>query len=149
MNTALAIQQSAFVVSVNYSQSLRQMIDAGGYEEVSKDINSRNFYLESTGYRETELTLVQFKTPKTPLEVLTLMKEKGCRPATIEELLSLGKTQPDLQRSIPIVGLGSSRTFRGKRWFPCLGGNQAKRSLALVVMYRSWSIYYRFAFVKE
>jgi hypothetical protein len=78
-----------------------------------------------------------------------LMKKPGYRSATIEELLALGSQHPELQRTIPIVGLGSARVVKNRRYVPCLGGSEASRTLTLAVIYRRWSIYYRFGFVKE
>lgn len=123
MNVA---QRNNLSIGVDYSQSLGKMIADGSYDEVSKDINPRNFYLQSVGHRQVELTLVQFSVAISPLEMIEKMKAQGFRPATIEELLAIGREKPDLQRSIPIVALGSSRKVKGSRWFPCLGGNQEK-----------------------
>jgi len=145
----IAERHDVFSIAINYSQSLQEMIDAASYDEVSKDITPRNFYLTATGDRIVELTLVQFKRPMSPLDILNHMQRESYRPATIEELLALGANKPDVQRSIPIVALGSSRTYKNSRWFPCLGGSRVKRTLKLVIMYRRWSIYYRFAFVRE
>ena len=142
-------RRESFSVAINYSESLRQMIEAGSYDEVSKDISPRNFYLQSVGHRRAELTLVQFGYAMSPFEMIERMKAQGFRPATIEELLAIGREKPDLQRTIPIVALGSSRTHGNSRWFPCLGGNRAKRTLTLAIMYRRWSIYYRFSFVSQ
>jgi hypothetical protein len=141
--------QAVFTVLVDYSQSLGQMIRAGEYDEVNGDINPRNFRLEGTGCREVELTLVQFSRAMGPLELVMLMEKRGYRPATIEELLAFGKEKRDLQRSIPIVALGSGLRRHDRRYIPCLGGSASVRNLTLVVIYRRWSNCYRFAFVKK
>ncbi len=143
-----ADRRDSYSLAVNYSASLSEMVEAGAFDEVSKDIVPRNFYLQSAGRCTVNVTLVQFTGAMSPLEIVERMKTEGQRPATIEELLALGQEKPDLQRKIPIVALGSSRIYKDSRWFPCLGGNQAKRTLSLVVMYRRWSVYYRFAFVR-
>lgn len=142
-------RQEVFNVLVDYSQSLKQMIDAGCFDKVHRDITPRNFRLEAVGCREVELTLVQFVRPKGPVELVTLMRTRGYRPATIEELLALASVQPSLQRSIPIAALRSGCVLNGRRYVPCLGGSQSTRELNLVVIYRKWSIYYRFAFVRR
>jgi hypothetical protein len=141
--------QAVFNVQVDYSLSLGQMIAAGEYDETNGDINPRNFRLEGAGCRKVELTLVQFSRAMAPLELVTLMERRGYRPATIEELLALGREQPDLQRSIPIVALGSGLRRHDRRYVPCLGGSAFVRSLVLVVIYRRWSNCYRFVFVKK
>lgn len=147
MKTANDQTQTIANVAVDYSRSLAKMIADGRYDQVHRDITPRNFRLSATGFRQIELTLVQFKYPVAPLEAVMLMKEEGYRPATIEEILALGSQHPDLQRRIPIVGLGSARVVGNRRWVPCLGGSETERALTLAVIYRRWSPYYRFAFV--
>jgi hypothetical protein len=137
------------IAYVDYSQSLTKMIADGHYDEVHRDITPRNFQLSSRGFRQIELILVQFKHPVAPLQAVILMREQRCRPAVIEELLALGSQYPDLQRRIPIAGLGSAHFIESRRFVPCLGGNTAKRTLTLAVIYRRWSICYRFVFVRE
>jgi hypothetical protein len=142
-------RQEVFTVPVDYSQSLGRMIRAGEYDAVNGDINPRNFRLEGAGSREVELTLVQFSRPMAPLELVMLMERRGYRPATIEELLALGREKRDLQRSIPIVALGSGLVRHDRRYVPCLGGSASVRSLTVVVIYRRWSNCYRFVFVRK
>lgn len=142
-------RQAVFTVPVNYSQSLGQMIRVGEYDETNGAINPRNFRLGGAGLWQVELTLVQFSRTKAPLELVMLMGGRGYRPATIEELLALGKAERDLQRSIPIVALGSALMRNNRRYVPCLGGSASVRNLTLVVIYRRWSNCYRFAFVRK
>jgi len=141
--------QAVFIVPVDYSHSLGQMIRTGQYDEANGDINPKNFRLEGAGCRDVELTLVQFSRAMAPLELVTLMEGRGYRPASIEELLALGRDQRDLQRSIPIGALGSGLRRNERRYIPCLGGSASVRNLTLVVIYRRWSNCYRFAFVKK
>jgi hypothetical protein len=140
---------TTLVVAVDYSQSLNALISDGCYDSVHTEITPRNFRLSATGCWQQEMLLVQFRDSVAPLEAVVRMKEQGYRPAIIEELLALGSQYPDLQRSIPIVALGAARVVENRRYVVCLGGSQSARELGLVVMYRRWSIYYRFAFVKE
>jgi hypothetical protein len=149
MKTANDETRSIVNVAVDYSQSLATMIDDGHYDDVHRDITPRNFRLSARGFRQIELTLVQFKYPVAPLEAVMLMKERCYRPATIEEILALGSQHPELQRSIPIVALGAARVVENRRYVACLAGSQSARELGLAVIYKRWSIYYRFAFVKE
>jgi len=149
MKTANDQTETIVNVAVDYSRSLREMIADGRYDEVHKDITPRNFRLSATGFRQVKLTLVQFKHPVAPLEAVVLLKEEGYRPATIEEILALGSQHPELQKHIPIVGLGSARVVGNRRWVPCLGGSETERTLTRAVMYRRWSTCYQFAFVRE
>ena len=142
-------RQKTFTVTIDQSQSLNESIDAGRYDEVNEAIRSVNFPWKRKGSRKVELLLVQFDRPLAPGEIRKLMENRGYRPAFIEELLALGREQPDIQRKIPIVALGSGRIIQGRRRATCLGGSQSTRSLQLVVIYRRWSACYRFVFIKE
>ncbi len=56
----------------------------------------------------------------------------GYRPATLPELLALGKQYPEFQRWFPIIALGSVwRGQGGVRLAPCLSENAGKRGLGL------------------
>jgi hypothetical protein len=140
---------AVFTVTIDRSQSLEEMIEAGRYNEVNSAIRSVNFPWKRKGTKAVDLTLVQFDRPLAPGEIKRLMEGRGYRPAYIEEFLALGKEEPDLQRKIPIVALGSGRIIQGRRRAACLAGSESSRSLGLAVIYRRWSIYYRFAFVRK
>lgn len=142
-------RQENFTVTIDRGQSLNESIDSGRYDEVNEAIRLVNFPWKRKGCRKVELMLVQFDRHLAPGEIKKMMSGRGYRPAFIEELLALGREQPDLQREIPIVALGSGRIIRGRRHAVFLGGSAATRVLGLVVIYRRWSIYYRFAFVRK
>jgi hypothetical protein len=142
-------RSAVFVVSVNRWESLGEMIEAGRYDEINEAIRLVNFPWKRKGSKEVELTLIQFDRPLEAGEIKRIMAARGYRPAFIEELLALGRDEPDLQRTIPIVALGSGRIIKGRRYAACLGGSRSLRSLNLVVIYSRWSFYYRFAFIKK
>jgi hypothetical protein len=140
---------AVFCVSIDRSESLNEMIEAGRYDEINEAIRSVNFPWKRKGTVHVEVTLVQFDRGLEAGEIRRIMDARGYRPAFIEHLLALGRDEPDLQRTIPIVALGSGRIIKGRRYAVCLGGSASSRSLGLTVVYRRWSIYYRFAFVKK
>jgi hypothetical protein len=140
---------AVFYVSIDRSESLNQMIQAGRYDEINEAIRLVNFPWKRKGSVQVEVTLVQLDRAFETGEIRKLMDARGYRPAFIEHLLALGRDEPDLQRTIPIVALGSGRIIKGRRYAACLGGSASSRSLGLAVIYRRWSRYYRFAFVKK
>src|SRR6266446_4765052 len=95
-------RQEVFVVTIDCGQSLDEMIKVGGYDEISEAVRLVTFPWKRKGIREVELTLVQFAYPLAPGEAKKLMAGRGYRPAYVEELLALGREQPDLQRRNPI-----------------------------------------------
>jgi hypothetical protein len=140
---------AVFAVTIEHGQSLEEMIAAGCYDDVDPVALSVSFRIMRRSRKQTEITLIQFDRPYAPGELKALMEGRGYRPAFIEELLALGKEQPDLQRKIPIVALGSGRIIQGRRRSVVLGGSASSRHLQLAVIYRKWSIYYRFAFIRK
>jgi hypothetical protein len=125
------------------------MIEDSRYDEINEAIRAVNFPWKRKGTVKVEVTLIQFDRALEAGEIRKLMDARGYRPAFIEHLLALGREEPDLQRTIPIVALGSGRIIKGRRYAVCLGGSRSLRSLNLVVIYRRWSRYYRFAFVRK
>jgi hypothetical protein len=140
---------AVFCVSIDRSESLNEMIEAGRYDKIDEAIRAVNFPWKRKGTVKVEVTLVQFDRVLEAGEIRKLMDARGYRPAFIEHLLALGRDEPDLQRTIPIVALGSGRIIKSRRYAACLGGSASARSLGLTAIYRRWSRYYRFAFVKK
>lgn len=134
---------------VDYSQAFSSMIGRGRYDQVDSAINPRNFPLRRAGLRETEFILIQFVKPTSPVEAIGFAAAEQLKPAEIEELLSLGSKRPELQRAAPIAALGSGLVMNSRRYVPCLGGGRSVRTLTLTVIYRRWSPYYRFVFIKS
>lgn len=99
--------QSTYEVVVDYNQTLAQMIEAGHYDWVYRDITQECFPIEGEGRQEVEVRLFHFNQKMNSGKVLAELRKAGYRPATLPELLALGAAQPDLQEQFPIVALGS------------------------------------------
>lgn len=140
---------AVFIVTVDHGQSLEEMIAAGYYDEVDSAVQTVSFPIKRKSRKRVEITLIQFDHHYAGVEAWALMEARGYRPAFIEDLLALGKEYPRLQRKSPIVALGSGRIIQGRRRSVCLGGSESTRTLQLVAIYRRWSIYYRFAFIRK
>jgi hypothetical protein len=138
-----------FRVVVDRRASLKRMIDDGRYDKVYPLVWTIHYRRLMGGRKEVEIALVQFQHTFSPGEIKRLIKGYGYRPAYIEELLALGRDHPDLQRRNPIGAIGSGVIVKGRRHVVCLYGSQTSRELGTQVIYRRWSPYYRFAFVKE
>ncbi len=150
---ALGIDQetagSAHPVTIDYSQSLNQMIKAGHYNFANFSINERNFpYERSSGLAGFKIELIHFNRNIGSDEAIKELDKMGLRPATLAELLALGAQHPDLQRQFPIVVLNSvwQRPF-GLRYVPYLWDDSDKRNLNLNWFDDDWNASYRFAAV--
>lgn len=101
----------ACMVVVDYSMSLVDMISAGRYGQVCREINHENFPIERRDTTErVEVVLVHPRVGSGemyPDKLLAEMHHFGLRPATLPELLALGASQPDIQRRFPIIALAS------------------------------------------
>lgn len=99
-----------FPITVDYSQSLDDMVRAGRYEHVAPLISK--FSVTGQGRVETEALLVHFPTGRdltiSSSEAARGIVRMGLIPAKIEHLLALGAAHPDLQREFVIVALDSS-----------------------------------------
>lgn len=121
-------------VTVDYSQSLEQMIAAGRYDWKNDDIKAKHFPVKGEGKVDLEITLVHYNRVMNTDDVLKDLDQRGLRPIKSEELLALGANEKtrDLQRQFPIIALGSVwQDLDGRRYCPYLYGHGSKRRLSL------------------
>lgn len=115
----LAVRKPIIVdypVTIDFGQTLEQMIAAGRYDRKNGDITAKHFPLTGTGQVAVNLELIHFNRVINTDDALKEIDARGYRPATIAELLALGASQPELQRQFPIVALGSVwRSLDGSR----------------------------------
>ena len=139
-----------FPVSLDYSQSLADMVAAGHYDQVNSDITADHFPISGTGTVERTLFLIQFNRFMSSEAALKELKAQGLRPATIEELLAFGKIYPNKQLEFSIICLGSVWTGpRDGRFVPCLGRDGSWRALDVRYSGDSLAAGYRFLAVRE
>jgi hypothetical protein len=116
---ALMPDRQFYTIFVNYGRSVEDGIKAGGYDWVSPDITSANFPTARQEKADVRVgaELIHFNRHISTAQVLLELKEMGCRPANIHELLALGEQYPWVQRKFfLVVALGSV-------WEDCLGYN--------------------------
>jgi hypothetical protein len=125
--------EMVFTLTVDCSQTLTDMIAAGKYDWVDKNITPENFPLEpKEGIERVEVVLVHLDKMLTTDQVKVELDRKGLKPATIVELLALGAAHPDLQREFPVMALGSAwRDPDGNLYSPSLYEDGDQRDLLL------------------
>lgn len=98
-----------YKVTVDYNQSLAEMVAAGKYDHVGKLITPEYFpHDRNCLTEEVEIYLVCLnRGASRDDEAIAELDRMGFRPATLQELLALGAAYPDLQRRFWIVALGS------------------------------------------
>lgn len=92
-------------ITVDYSASVEQLVEAGKYGWSNDDITSHNFPSFERGMAQVVVYLVNFNSDISSEDVIRELDRQGLRPATLKELLTLGVAQPDLQCKNPIVAL--------------------------------------------
>jgi hypothetical protein len=145
-------KKSKCPVTINYGMSpfFEKMIRAGHYDEVSSDINEKNFPVKGSGKVTEDLILVHLNKQVSKHEVLYEMKQQGLRPAFIEHLLAFGAAYPEKQREFPIIALGSVLVGRyGSKDSPCLDLRFGKRELSLGQIGSDWFERCRFLAVRK
>lgn len=98
------------ILTVDYSQSLEEMINASNYEWISFDITEEKFHfpVEFLGKKVTvSAKLFHFNREVNSEVVLEELDSAGYRPAFVSELLALGNNYPELQKPSFIIALGS------------------------------------------
>jgi hypothetical protein len=146
-----AIATENYIVTVNYAQTLEEMIAAGKYDWLKSDIKAKNFPVDGKGTSAVNIELVHFNRTMHSDEALAELNKMGLlRPANLPELLAFGATYPDKQREFPIVALGSVwRGHGGGRGVACLDCGGSERRLLLRWGEFGWRARYRFAAVRK
>lgn len=132
-------------LDVDYDRSLAGQIAAGGYEHANAFLTEALFPVRGHGRADVHATLVCLGRAASTAEVLAELELPGLRLGGIAELLALGAARPELQRSFPIVALGSAASYpSGYRRIPFLWGSPRVRLLDLRWDEHSWGPNIRF-----
>ena len=140
--------EGIITLTVDYNQTINQMVAAGNYDWKNSDITEDNFPLptELLGKKmPVPAKLLHFNRDISSEDAISEMERTGYRSAILSELLALGKSQPDLQRKFPINALGSVwRVTNGDRFVPVLRVDGQRRELNLLWLGRNWRGDYHF-----
>lgn len=148
-----SILADVFRLTVDYGQSLEQMIAAGHYNWTNSDITAKRFPIEGKGIVEFEGRYFNFDSNvSSEIAVKSIEQADTANPwmpAKIEHTLSHGAAFPKEQRKFPIVGLGSVAKVDGRRYVPCLGRDDSGRGLDLRWWGGDWDPRCRFLAVRK
>jgi len=142
-----------FIITVDYSQSLEQMITSGLYDWQNDNITAKRFPINGEGIVKYEARYFSFNhsisSENAVREIESADTTNPWLSAKIEHVLSHGKTFPEEQRKFPIIGLGSVAEIGGYRYVPCLGEGDSKRLLHLLWWGFDWRPACRFLAVRK
>ena len=137
------------VLSVDYGQSLEQMIAAGNYDWTNSDITAKRFSPKGEGTEQFEAKIFHFDRNISSEAAVEAIKVAGWEPGKIEHLLAFGAKYPEEQRKYPIIGLGSVAKVDGYRYVPDLDEGGRERDLDLDWWDDVWSDGCRFLAVRK
>lgn len=139
-------ETEAHTVTIDYRQTLDQMIAAGGYDHVNRHITESSFPVAGGDAAERELTLVHIGRVASTDELLHQLETLAVRSGRIEELLAFGAAYPQAQRQYPIVAVGALDEYRRR---PFLWGSPRVRHLDLRFDEKIWGGNIRFLTVRN
>jgi len=137
------------VLSVDYSQSLEQMIVAGNYDWKNDNITAKKFPVVGNGVEQFEAKIFHFDRNISSEKAVEAIKAADWESGKIEHLLSFGAKFPEEQRKYTIIALGSVAEVRGRRDVPYLSRDGAGRGLGLHWWGYDWLGRYRFLAVRK
>jgi len=102
---------SDFSLTVDYSQTLKHMINRGNYKRIDKYITSKNFpspinFAGQIIEVSAKLFYFNFGGNLDRKDAIKKLHQEGYRPGILEELLSFGATYPRVQKTFSIAGIG-------------------------------------------
>ena len=147
-----ALMSEQIVLSVDYGQSLEQMIAEGNYDWKNSDITTKRFPVVGNGIEQFEAKLFHFDHNTVSQDNVDAIKADDpanpWEPGKIEHLLAFGAKYPEEQRKYPVIALGSVAEVDGDRDVPDLSRDDAERGLSLYWWGRDWDGGYRFLAVR-
>ena len=81
----------SYPITIDYEQSLEEMVKAGAYDWKNSDITSEHFPIDGNGTVERTTELVHFNRSISTDDALAELDKQGFRPATIEERVMLAR----------------------------------------------------------
>ena len=158
------IQHERFMLSIDYSRSLSDMITAGNYidPQETSDFIQKYFSLEigTVAKENVRSKIFSFEHVPSSGQIIDIMHTEGYAPARIEHLLAFGEKYPYYQKWFPVIALGSSGIEKiGIKEFgdstlivyPILhlGGHEWSERILEIAYDVKWTPSYHFLAVKE
>jgi hypothetical protein len=140
-------------LTVDYGQSLHQMIATGHYGWINPDITPGRFSVVGERVVQFERKLFHFDCDMLPEKAVEAIRRADAmnpwEPAKIEHLLAFGAKYPEEQRKYPILALGSVALVGGVPYVPCLRWDGLLRYLALPWWHSGWNSRCRFLAIRK
>ena len=103
-------------VVVDYDKPFEDMLAAGHFQKVDELISEEDFppKKHEHGKREVQFKLLNLGSKVVPKDMYEKVDAKGCRPATLRELLAFCEANPDMNFASAIFVIGSVADILGR-----------------------------------
>jgi hypothetical protein len=140
---------TTYPVTVVYGRNVEDAIAAGKYDRVNK-YAIRDSFRSATHNVDMDMILTGFVEGITSIEAIRELTRRNLRPATFIEVLAFGESYPDVQRSSPIIALGSTwQHLDTGQIVPCLCEFWGERTVSLFWLDVRWRSKCRFAAIRQ
>lgn len=147
------VNRESHLLTVNYEQSLEQLLMNGEFQWAHHRVNSDNFTIRGVGKQEVSLVLLHINREVPTSVINDVMQELGLKPARIEHLLVFGARFKEYQEKFPIAALGSVWVDKFDEdqsgFVPTLGVSKKGRRVQLNYAESLWKPEWRFLAFKE
>ncbi len=96
------------ILHISQNPSLTERIMKGKYTDMDPRITEETFPILIPHDYRVQYELFHFDMVMPSQLVVEKMTQKGCRPATLIELLEFGRSKPEIQKKFPVIALGSA-----------------------------------------
>ena len=131
-------------ITVDYGNTLEEMIAAGNYDSVNGLITPDRFRMNGTGIEEFDTCLLHLAGPPSWMKSRYMSDPFNLFSVKIERLLAYGAATREEYYPGPIIGLGSIIEHEGYYLTPFICSWDAKRILDLRWVYYGWDPSCRF-----
>ncbi len=139
-----------FKIKVDGTKSFQELINKAKFDWVNSDVNEKNFPIKIKTNRKVIVKLFHFNRYVLSQNIIREIKKSGYRLAFIEELIAFAISYPNLQKSFPIVALGSEwKQNKNKVVVPEIYWHGPGHSLSICGRDGGWEGFWRFVAIKE
>ena len=135
-----------FLLDVNWRRPLDSMLAEANFDNRLDNLLRTRLDIGPSDLRsgkvESEIVVVERRSSTEDL--LRMYDRMSMRPGTFRELVQLAISEPNLQRKLPIVALGSIFNARKKDYLAYLDGDVDERTLNLGWAGNGWRTRYGF-----
>lgn len=95
-------------IVVQYDQTIESAVRSGGYGWAHSEITSEYFPKTESGRQQLDLVIIPIARHEDVQSLVSGLRGRGYRPASLRELLAFGEQYPDVQKESALIGFGTA-----------------------------------------